>query len=95
MTRKEIEQILKKNLDYVRTEFHVSKIGLFGSYVREEQTNASDIDILVEFSRPVGFEFFDLKDYLEGQLGKRVDLVTINALKPQIKDEILDEVQFQ
>ncbi|MCF6093281.1 nucleotidyltransferase family protein [Microaerobacter geothermalis] len=70
-------------------------MGVFGSYARNEQTDNSDIDILVEFSRPVGFEFFDLKDYLESLFNKPIDLVTVKALKPYIKEEILSEVQFQ
>jgi uncharacterized protein len=49
----------------------------------------------VEFTRPVGFEFLELKDYLERLFNKPVDLVTINALKPYLKQEILSEVQFQ
>ena len=54
----------------------------------------SDIDILVEFSEPVGWEFIDLKDFLEMILEIKVDLVTKNALKPQIRDRILNEVVY-
>ena len=95
MTREEIETILKEHKDHLNHEFHVSKIGLFGSYVRNEQTDGSDIDLLVEFSQPVGFEFITLKYYLESLFKKPVDLVTVNALKPSMKEEILSEVQFQ
>lgn len=54
-----------------------------------------DIDILVEFSKPVGFEFIDLKIYLEELFNKKVDLATVSALKPRIKAEILKEVIYQ
>jgi hypothetical protein len=95
MKREEIETILKQQKTYLAENYFVSKIGVFGSYARNEQTEESDIDILVEFSRPVGFEFIDLKYYLESLFNKPVDLVTVNALKPIMKDEILNEVQFQ
>jgi len=65
MYLKQIEYILKNKKSFLAEKYHVSKIGVFGSYVRNQQTDISDIDILVEFSRPVGFEFFDLKDYLD------------------------------
>jgi uncharacterized protein len=95
MKRKNVEEILKAQKDLLLRKYHVSKIGLFGSFVREEHTENSDIDILVEFTRPVGFEFIELKDYLESLFNRSVDLVTINALKPYMKQEILSEVQFQ
>lgn len=95
MNRTQVERMLKEKKQYLSERFYVSKIGIFGSYSRNEQTTESDIDILVEFSKPVGFEFLDLKEYLEELFNKRVDLVTINALKPIMKDEILNEVQFQ
>jgi predicted nucleotidyltransferase len=95
MNRENVETILKDQKDFLLQQYFVSKIGLFGSYIREEQTEKSDIDILVEFTRPVGFEFIELKDYLESLFNKSVDLVTVNALKPYLKQEILKEVQFQ
>ncbi len=95
MKREDIERVLKEHKNYLTEHFFVSKIGIFGSYVRNDHSDESDIDILVEFSRPVGFEFIDLKDYLESLLKKPVDLVTINALKLYMKEEILNEVQYQ
>lgn len=95
MKREEIENKLKAEKDYLKSQYHVEKIGLFGSFARDEQTETSDIDLLVEFSRPVGFEFLDLKDYLETIFDRPVDLVTPNAIKPYMKDEILSEVQYQ
>jgi uncharacterized protein len=74
--------------------FHVSKIGYFGSYVKSEQTKESDIDLLVEFSKPIGWEFFTLEKFLEKALGLPVDLVTSSALKERIKAPILNEVKY-
>lgn len=95
MMREEVKRILKEQKEFLNREHHVSKIGVFGSYARDEHSESSDIDILVEFTRPVGFEFIELKDYLETIFNKSVDLVTVKALKPYMKDEILSEVQFQ
>jgi len=93
-TRKEIEQILKKNKKYLKKKFKVKEIGIFGSYARNEQLKDSDVDILVKFSDNIGWEFIDLKDYLKEILDLEVDLVTIKALKPQLRDNILKEVVY-
>ena len=95
MKREDIERILRDQKPYLSENFHVKSIGIFGSYARDEQSTESDIDLLVEFSRPVGLEFIDLKDYLESLFKKPIDLVTENALKPYMKDEILSEVRYQ
>lgn len=63
--------------------FRVKTLAVFGSYARNEQRNDSDLDILVEFSSPVGIEFIDLGNYLERILNLRVDLVSRNGIKPQ------------
>jgi predicted nucleotidyltransferase len=93
-SKEEIEKILKENKSILHDKFKVKQIGLFGSYVRGNETKKSDVDILVEFYEPVGWEFIDLKDFLEEILGIEVDLVTKKALKPQLKDRILKEVVF-
>ncbi len=93
-TQPKIEEILKKYKPILREKFNVKKIGIFGSYVRGDESERSDIDILVEFYKPVGWEFIDLKEFLEKVLNKEVDLATVNALRPQLKDKILKEVIF-
>lgn len=71
---------------------HMRSLALFGSVARDQAALDSDVDLLVEFSKPVGlFEFLDLKERLEQILGRPVDLVTREALKPQLKDRILSE----
>ncbi|GIO34599.1 MULTISPECIES: nucleotidyltransferase family protein [Paenibacillus] len=95
MKREDIENKLRSEKHYLKEHFYVEKIGLFGSFARDEQTENSDIDLLVEFSRPVGFEFLELKHYLETILNRHVDLVTPNAIKPYMKNEMLSEVQYQ
>jgi uncharacterized protein len=93
-SRKEIEKILKKNKSYLKKKYHVEKIGIFGSYARGQEYNDSDVDILVTFSDSIGWEFIDLQEYLQEILGLTVDLVTIKALKPQLRDSILNEVVY-
>ncbi len=90
----EIQSILIEHKPLLEERYGVKRIGIFGSFGRDEATAESDVDILVEFSRPVGWEFIDVKEYLEEILGINVDLVTTGALKPQIKDRILREVVF-
>lgn len=88
--------ILKEREDKIKSKFHVSKIGIFGSFARGEGRKESDIDVLVEFEE--GFKtfdnFMDLKYYLEDIFSRNVDLVTVNALKPQLKDDILQDVIY-
>ena len=75
-------------------KYFVERIGFFGSFSREEQNEDSDIDILVEFNRPLGWEFFDLQELLEKELQRKVDLVSIKALKEQLKEEILRQTRY-
>lgn len=85
--------ILKKHKSVIEKRFKVKEIGIFGSYVRGEQKNISDIDILVEFYEPVGFfAFLDLEEYLTGLFNTKVDLVSKKALKPRIGKYILQEM---
>ncbi len=73
-------------------EFKVASISIFGSVARGEAQDGSDVDVLVEFSEPVGlFHFVRLKRFLEERLGVRVDLVTPGALKAQLRERILSE----
>lgn len=83
---------LKGKVSY---EYSVKTIGVFGSVARNEETEQSDIDLLVEFSRPVGFvTFMRLENFLSEQLGARVDLVTADSLKPVIRQDVLSEVIY-
>jgi uncharacterized protein len=73
----------------------VARVAVFGSVARREVTERSDIDILVEFSRtPDLFEFVALKRWLGRRLGRRVDLVTAPALRPQMRQRVLAEAIY-
>jgi len=94
-TTSKIIKKLREELPYLREEFNVSRIALFGSYAREEQRESSNVDILVEFERPVGFiKFIKLENYLSKKLGVKVELVTPDALKPLIKPSIIREAVY-
>jgi predicted nucleotidyltransferase len=88
----EIRDILRSHKQDLRMKYHVKELGVFGSFARGEESNSSDVDILVDFDEPIGWEYIDLIAYLESILGMKVDLVTPMALKRQIKDNILKEL---
>ncbi|MCH7722836.1 MAG: nucleotidyltransferase family protein [Bacteroidetes bacterium] len=80
-TSNEILKLIKDNYNYLSTEFGVEKIGLFGSTAKGTATKHSDVDILIEFNKPIGFKFVKLVVYLEELLGKKVDVITKDGLK--------------
>ncbi len=90
----DVENKLKELKPVLYRKYNVGKIGYFGSFARDEQTKDSDIDILVSFKKPVGWEFFDLQEFLENELQLKVDLVSEKALKEQLKQVILDSVKY-
>ena len=86
-------QILKQKNAELTKQFGVKSLLLFGSVARNEATATSDVDLLVEFNRPVGyFGLFALQDYLEKLLGCSVDLGTPDSLKPRIRERIMGEL---
>jgi predicted nucleotidyltransferase len=93
MTRDEIINKIEENKEVIRG-FGARRVGLFGSYARGDQTDASDLDILVDFEH-AGFDnYFDLKLFLEDLFGRKVDLVIARSIKPRIRDVILAETVY-
>ena len=92
---KSLEKKLKELKPILKEKYKVKSIGIFGSYARQEAKNDSDIDILIDFSGNIGWEFIDLKKFLEKELEKEVDLVTHEALRPEFKENILKDVIYQ
>ena len=85
--------LLKQKNAELEIKFGVKSLLLFGSVARNESTTASDVDLLVEFNRPVGyFGLFALQDYLEELLGCPVDLGTPDSLKPYIRERVMGEL---
>lgn len=81
-TISEVREILSGRKRDLHEKYHVKNIGVFGSFARNEQTEKSDVDILVDFEEPIGLDFVSLAEYLEQLLGMKVDLVSRGAIKP-------------
>jgi len=94
LTRKEILYKLKELKPILYKDFAVKEIGLFGSFSDESNTEDSDIDLLVELEKPIGWKFFSLELYLEKIFNRKIDLVTKNAIKEQIRDSILHKIKY-
>jgi len=81
----DILKTLAAHREELQQRYRVKELGVFGSVVRGEQKGTSDVDILVEFEKPIGFfRFLELEEYLSDLLGVKVDLVSKKALKPNI-----------
>ncbi len=92
MKQDTVLKILRQKDAELAKQFGVKSLLLFGSVARNEATTASDVDLLVEFNRPVGyFGLFALQDYLESLLGCPVDLGTPDSLKPSIRENVMGE----
>lgn len=94
LTKNEILLKLAELKPILHKEYAVKEIGLFGSFSDNSNTKESDIDILVELEKPNGWKIFSLELYLQNIFNRKIDLVTKNALKEQIKDGILKQVNY-
>lgn len=97
INRADILQFLRLNKDLFKEKYNVVKIGIFGSYSREEQTDNSDIDIIVEFDENTEDLFdkkYDLREYLKMKLNKNIDLCREGAIKPLFKPIILKDAIY-
>lgn len=94
----QVEAIKKKLLELkpeLVRRYHVSSIGLFGSVVRDDFSDThSDVDILIDFSKPIGIEFIDLAEFLEARLSRKVDLVSKKGIKAKYFNEIEPELIY-
>lgn len=99
LTKEKITEILLDKSEHLASEYGVKRIGLFGSYAKATSVKpTSDVDIVVEFDRPIGFKFMELADYLEEILGKPVDLLTESAIQsiryPHIAQSIRESIIY-
>ncbi len=90
----QIKETLSTHKAEFADRFSVSALAVFGSYARDEQRQDSDVDILVEFAKPVGVEFIDLANHIERLLNLRVDLVSRNGIKPQYFSRIKGDLKY-
>lgn len=92
----EIKTILQANRKTLAEQYRVTGIAFFGSHARGDSIPASDVDIMVELSQPVGWEIVDLHRFLEHLLGMKVDLVTKGALvrKPLLWESVAEDLVY-
>jgi len=92
LTKDDIIKVLREKLPYLNSEFGVRRIGLFGSYSVGNPNENSDLDIIAEFEKPIGFRFVEFAEYIEQLFDKKTDILTpagVNAIRnKQIADEI-------
>ncbi|YAF96629.1 MAG: nucleotidyltransferase family protein [Nodularia sp. CChRGM 3473] len=94
-TINELKQILLAQKQYLCETYQITQLGIFGSYARGEQTESSDVDILVDYeTAPTFIKLAQLKDYLSQAFDLKVDIVTKNGLKPRIRDRVLSETIY-
>jgi len=92
LTRDDIVKKLHEQHAYLANEYGVTKLGVFGSYARDHATETSDVDLVVEFDRPIGFRFVELAEYLEKLLGRRVDLLTPAGIQNIRLEHVAQEI---
>ncbi len=88
----ELKKTLKENEAILKEKFKVRELGIFGSYVRGEQKEKSDVDMFVEFNEPVSLlHLVELENFLTDLIGIKADIGTKNSIKPRIKEQVLKE----
>lgn len=94
-TLEEIKQTLRETKPLLQEQYQVTELGIFGSYARGEQTETSDVDVLIDYDQaPTLFKLVELRDYLAEVIEMKVDVVTKNGLKPTIRERVLSEVVY-
>jgi predicted nucleotidyltransferase len=90
-TKEDITKTMNRKRDILK-KYGIRKISLFGSYIRNEQKDSSDIDFLVEFESPISiFQHVHLMNELEQLFGRKVEVVSVKALRPILRENILKE----
>lgn len=93
MTREAVIELLGRERSYLAREFGVRRLGLFGSFARDESTEESDVDLVVELDRPLGLRFVELAEHLEAVLARKVDLLTPAGLESLRVGAVRREIQ--
>ena len=98
VTKKRILELLKENREILSAEYSIKKIGIFGSFANGNAAETSDIDLIVELEKPIGFKFVELAEFLEKLLGRKVDLLTPAGIKgiriPGIAKSIAEQAVY-
>jgi len=93
LTKEKITEILRGKYPYLASEYGVKRIGVFGSYAKDLSTETSDVDIVVEFERPIGLRFIEFTEHLESLLGKSVDVLTPAGIQGIRVDRIAKSIE--
>lgn len=91
--RDEIMSLLRDKLDYLRREYGVSRIGLFGSFAKGTGSLDSDVDLVVEFTKPIGLRFVELAERLEQIVGRKTDILTPAGIAGIRNKEIAENIK--
>ena len=94
MTKEEILDFLRENKQLLREKYHVTKIGLFGSYARDEATEESDIDIAIETSKKDFFLKSDLQDFLEDAFHNKIDIGYLDSMREFYKRRVQKDILY-
>lgn len=92
LTRERVLELLREQNLYLAREYGVRKIGLFGSFARGMPSDASDVDIVVEFEHPIGLRFMELGEYLERLLNRKIDLLTPTGIQAIHQKRIIESI---
>ena len=96
LTKETILHRLRESYPQLTAQFGVQRVGLFGSFARETAQEPSDVDLIVEFQRPIGLKFVEMVEYLETLLGRRVNVLTLAGLRgirlPEVARQIEESV---
>ena len=92
LSKARIEELLRENYPRFCADYGVKKIGLFGSYAKGSPDETSDIDVIVEFDRPIGFKFIEFAEELERLLGGKVDLLTATGLRTMRRSQVAADI---
>jgi uncharacterized protein len=92
--KSKISSVLAANREKLVLKYHLKSIGIFGSFTRDDFTDDSDIDILIDYDQPLGIEFIDLADELETILNRKIDLVSRKGIKPKYFEEIQKDLLY-
>lgn len=93
---KRIVRLLNKNYQSLQEKYNINEISIIGSFARGEQTEESDLDIMVDFTKPIGWEVVDLRDELEKLLGIKVDLILKAGVmqRKRLYSQILEDAVY-
>jgi predicted nucleotidyltransferase len=94
LNKENVIEKIRELKPFLYQEYKVREVGLFGSFSQNLQSESSDIDLVIELEKPIGWKIFTLEIFLENIFNRKIDLVTKNALKEQLKDKILNQVVY-